>query len=334
VNLSHNQISQIHKKTFPYSKWVPYRLEELDLSSNRLAVIGRDFTTGLKDLKKLSLANNSLIETRQYVIGNLTKLQELDLSNNQMTHFRDHTIGPNPSMRVLKLQNNFLLVLPMEMLQPMRNLTLLDVSGNRIRRFYDQLMPWIENGTQVLYHDNQMRCDCSLRQLRYWMDDRIFDLSSPWPRVTCASPEAMRGQSVTALDVKALDCVGPEQDGKRYQQKPDIVFRSVDSRAGGLHLSWYVNTREDVGDFLVFARALNETRPSHTDAVAYWRRRARVPVSPGQKYVVCVRALTSDGSLRPYVDGQCRTVSAAPAPPAATLAILAAALGVLKILVW
>ena len=65
VNLSHNHVSQIHVKTFPYSRWIPYRLEELDLSSNKLAVIGRDFSTGLKDLKKLNLANNSLIETRK-----------------------------------------------------------------------------------------------------------------------------------------------------------------------------------------------------------------------------------------------------------------------------
>ena len=65
MNLSHNEVSQIHVKTFPYSKWIPYRLEELDLSSNKLAVIGRDFSTGLKDLKKLNLANNSLIETRK-----------------------------------------------------------------------------------------------------------------------------------------------------------------------------------------------------------------------------------------------------------------------------
>lgn len=95
---------------------------------------------------------------------------------------------------------------------------------------------------------------------------------------------------------------------------------------GELDITWYVNTREDIGDFVVFARSLNETRPSYTDAVSYIRRSARVSrLRAGQKYLLCVRALTSGGALRPYVDGQCRTVSHA-TPQTATLATLAVAL--------
>ncbi|XP_043243590.1 insulin-like growth factor-binding protein complex acid labile subunit [Amphibalanus amphitrite] len=329
VNLSHNHVSQIHVKTFPYSKWIPYRLEELDLSSNKLAVIGRDFSTGLKDLKKLNLANNSLIETRQYVLGNLTKLEELDLSHNQLAHFPEDSIGPNPKMLKLKLNDNFLITLPVEAMSEMVNLTLLDVSNNRVRRFYDQLMPWIENGTQVFYQGNQLRCDCALRRLRSWMDDRTAEPDSPWASVACETPAEMRGQIVTELDVAALTCIGPEQDASVYQEKPDIVFRSVDGEEdGALRLSWYVNTREDVGDFVILARALNETRPSATEAVSYTERTARLaPLLAGQKYLVCVRALTSGGELRPHRDGQCRTVSpAAPvaaAPPLLVLVMVA-----------
>ena len=58
-------------------------------------------------------------------------------------------------MQKLKLNDNFLITLPIEAMSEMLNLTMLDVSNNRVRRFYDQLMPWIENGTLVFYQGKQ-----------------------------------------------------------------------------------------------------------------------------------------------------------------------------------
>ena len=85
---------------------------------------------------------------------------------------------------------------------------------------------------------------------------------------------------------------------------------------------------------MVLARALNETRPSATEAVAYSERTARLAsLTAGQRYLVCVRALTSSGALRPHRDGQCRTVS--PAAPAAVTAplLLVIALLILRLAV-
>ena len=79
----------------------------------------------------------------------------------------------------------------------------------------------------VLSSGNQLRCDCALRRLRSWMDDRAADPASPWHQVTCETPAEVRGQTVTQLDVAGLTCVGPQQDASQYQQKPDIVFRSI-----------------------------------------------------------------------------------------------------------
>ena len=56
-----------------------------------------------------------------------------------------------PKLLKLKLNDNYLITLPVEAMSQMLNLTLLDVSNNRIRRFYDQFMPWIENGTRLVY---------------------------------------------------------------------------------------------------------------------------------------------------------------------------------------
>ena len=77
---------------------------------------------------------------------------------------------------------------------------------------------------------------------------------------------------------------------------------------------------------MLLVRALNETRPSATEAVPYSERSARLgPLDAGQRYLVCVRALSSSGALRPHRDGQCRTVSpAAPAAAAAPLLLVAA----------
>ena len=74
---------------------------------------------------------------------------------------------------------------------------------------------------------NRLRCDCALRPLRAWLDDRLADPGSPWHQVRCQSPEGVRGQAVTELQVDSLTCVGPGQDGRQYRQKPDVVFRSI-----------------------------------------------------------------------------------------------------------
>ena len=65
LNVSHNQIPFVTSKMFPESRWVPYKLETVDLSHNLMPVITRELLTGTKHLKHLNVSNNRLNDLRK-----------------------------------------------------------------------------------------------------------------------------------------------------------------------------------------------------------------------------------------------------------------------------
>ena len=65
VNLSHNKISFVTRRTFPSSPWVPYKLREVDLSYNVMPVLTYDITFGTGRVEVLNISHNILNEIRQ-----------------------------------------------------------------------------------------------------------------------------------------------------------------------------------------------------------------------------------------------------------------------------
>ena len=49
---------------FPEHKWIPYRLEYLDLSYNNMPVITKEMLVGTKYLKYLNISYNILTDIR------------------------------------------------------------------------------------------------------------------------------------------------------------------------------------------------------------------------------------------------------------------------------
>ena len=62
VNLSHNKISFVTKRTFPNDPWIPYRLKEIDLSYNVMPVLTHELTTGMKKILRLNISHNNVNE--------------------------------------------------------------------------------------------------------------------------------------------------------------------------------------------------------------------------------------------------------------------------------
>ncbi len=50
---------------FPESKWIPYKLEHIDLSHNLMPVLSRDVLVGTKHLKYFNVSYNKLNEIRE-----------------------------------------------------------------------------------------------------------------------------------------------------------------------------------------------------------------------------------------------------------------------------
>jgi Leucine-rich repeat (LRR) protein len=86
------------------------------------------------------------------VLGNLTAVKVLDLSYNELTQLPTAVFGPPHNLTVLYLQHNQLTMLPLAYLLSLKpQLRIVDVRANRLRHFHHELMPLVENGTQVLY---------------------------------------------------------------------------------------------------------------------------------------------------------------------------------------
>lgn len=65
VNLTHNKMAFITRKTFPNDPWIPYKLKEVDLSYNKIPVLTFDITVGGKKLVYLNLSHNNINEIRR-----------------------------------------------------------------------------------------------------------------------------------------------------------------------------------------------------------------------------------------------------------------------------
>lgn len=232
VNLSHNQISFISSKSFPESPWIPYRLAEVDLSYNQMAVISKELLVGTKKVKNLILKGNLLNEIRPAVLSNMTNLERLDLSYNQLTSLPKGILGALPNLTELYLNNNELTDFPAgEAASNLRSLKRVDLRSNKLNRFYDEFMSMMEeNGTSLLLEDNPIKCDCRLRPLQFWLNG--LDGPDPWDRVLCSAPSLLAGRSLAQVPDESLPCgsfgreIG-ELDRNKYAIVKDVVFRQV-----------------------------------------------------------------------------------------------------------
>ena len=158
----------------------------------------------------------------------MTNLERLDLSHNELTSLPKGTLGILPNLTVLELSHNLLLDIPVAEIAATRSLSFVDLRSNRLSRFYDELMPLIEeNGTVVLMQDNPVKCDCRLRPLQFWLSGR--DGPDPWDRVICSQPAILAGQSLATVPDESLTCGREAQqvDRNKYAIVKDVVFRQV-----------------------------------------------------------------------------------------------------------
>jgi Leucine-rich repeat (LRR) protein len=91
------------------------------------------------------------------VLGNLTSLEHIDLSYNELEEI---LTTPNESfplnLTVLDVRHNKLEALPLKELLK-ANLSRLDLSGNMVKNFSEELSYMIENGTIIEIYGNLCR---------------------------------------------------------------------------------------------------------------------------------------------------------------------------------
>ncbi|XP_071445732.1 chondroadherin-like protein [Hetaerina americana] len=314
LNLSHNRIAFVTRKMFPSSPYVPYKLRSIDLSYNAMPALTPELNVGTRRVHVLNVSHNTINEIRGNVIGNLTSLRELDISYNDLTEFEPKRLPVN--LTILNVAGNKLPAIPKILYSS--KLSKLDLRENELKRFLHELMPMIENGTKVLYQGNPIGCTCTLRPLHRWLDSAASaEEQADWSSLVCASPAFLRGLNASELPEDKLVCPEPYKEIPDLTVSPDVKLRKAE-RTGPdtASISWYVTTREDVGEFSLMARQLDSEQGS-TEAkerrrIAYSQRSVVEDSLPSDKsWELCLLARDSDGNPRAWRESQCAVL-----PPA------------------
>lgn len=262
----------------------------------------------------------------------MTSLESLDLAHNELTHLAKGLLGPLPNLTRLDLSHNLMVDIPVDEIVGSARLALVNLRHNRLTRFYDEFMPLMENNsTQLLMEGNPIVCDCRLRPLQFWLSgiDQGDGEENPWSQTKCQEPRLLAGQTLASVDDESLTCGRSVNDKSKYGIVKDVVFRDVTSSGSSITYSWFVQTRQDVGDFSVEVRPMLEQQPGQPDLVTtpviskevgYGLRSDRIDgLDRPTRYVVCIRARTSLGYLRPWKPNQCQPVVSSRAAATATL---------------
>lgn len=148
LNVSHNQITTVPKKTFPKL----YELHTIDLSHNNVSDVFNSVFQTLFSLRFLNLSHNHLESIKPSTFGPLPTLLDLDLSHNGLKDIAKSAFTRLSSTRKLslrgnKLQSMFILPisvshldlaenefeeLPQKLWPSMNSLLSLDLSHNRL----------------------------------------------------------------------------------------------------------------------------------------------------------------------------------------------------------
>lgn len=102
LNVSHNEIVEIPKNSFPKL----YELHTIDLSHNRLSIIANAVLQTLFSLRNLNLSHNSLETIKSPTFGTLPTLLDMDLSRNRLTDIARGAFTKLISLRTINVEHN------------------------------------------------------------------------------------------------------------------------------------------------------------------------------------------------------------------------------------
>ncbi|CAK9833600.1 Protein artichoke [Anthophora retusa] len=314
LNLSHNKISFIARKTFPNDPWIPYRLREIDLSYNTMPVLTLELTVGTKKIQYLNISHNNINDVRKYVIGNLTAIQTLDLSYNEINDLSEPDVfDPPMNLTNLYLSHNRLTHVPLNKILPLPNLKILDVESNMIGVFNDKFMKIIENGTKLQYTGNPLHCDCYVRPLKRWLSTHT-EIPKEWSNVSCASPHFLANKPLIQVTEDLMGC--GEREVKEYPEfdiTPDVKYRNIEynEEDKSWKATWYVTSREDIGDFYVVVRESGSSKSAIEKDLVYSERSFKIQdfQDSGAKYELCVLARDSEGNVKHFRSSQCQVLT-------------------------
>ncbi|XP_018020345.1 leucine-rich repeat-containing protein 15 [Hyalella azteca] len=225
--LCSNEITVLRDYSFGMSR----RLKLLSLQGNKIESISEAAFEGLDNLVELTLYGNMLSYIPGTQMSLIPSLENLDLSLNLISYIPANSFTSLARLKSLSisqcstlsridlkafdtlssltsLELNFspmLVDFQIEILRPLSDLRRLILRGNGIRTLSKALLD-IGNLHYIDVRDNEFDCECSMK----WFPDarRNTSLNIEIEDVICATPESLKGKSISTLTDYELRCYG------------------------------------------------------------------------------------------------------------------------------
>ncbi|XP_054642817.1 toll-like receptor 7 [Dunckerocampus dactyliophorus] len=181
-------------------------LRELDISHNNLNFIPHQVFLSLPNkLSVLYIKNNKLKAFAWEKLQLLQSLQVLDLSGNSLSTVPSMLSNCTKTLKKLILKGNQIQTLTPNFLKNAYNFTYLDISFNHIKHIEKSSFPddVINQMEKLLLHNNDFVCSCNITSFVTWLNSTTVPIPKLATDVTCATPEAKRGQPVISVDLLA-----------------------------------------------------------------------------------------------------------------------------------
>ncbi|XP_072042509.1 uncharacterized protein [Amphiura filiformis] len=154
LDLSNNKISVLGVGTFQ----MLWRLKSLDLEDNSIVHIQSDTFNGLSNLRSLRLQGNFITGIEPDSFNGLGQITTLDLSNQNLQEISVGAFTGLHSLTFLNLSNNAIKTIPNGAFFGLRKLQILDISSNKISNINDKVFYGLPELREL--HTDEFRFCC------------------------------------------------------------------------------------------------------------------------------------------------------------------------------
>ena len=124
----------------------------------------------LRNLKVINLSRNRFTRLSTDLFHNMRDLQIVYLADNALSHLDQHIFAHNGGLT--KLYLNRIRIFNVSLIEPTKDLSLLDIADNHITRFNQSFINFMERSTglqTVLLGGNPFDCTCGHKNFRDWL---------------------------------------------------------------------------------------------------------------------------------------------------------------------
>ena len=148
----------------------------LDLSSNGIQIIEKNFFEKFSSLEKLYLQNNEINSLQLTFLSLLKHLKELNFDFNRLTFIPENLFQSNNQLNYLSLQGNDLNYLTNKSFHGLKSLTYLNLARNRLQFQYNQQPFQDLNSLEILNLDRNVQLNLTKNIFR-GLENKLIELS-------------------------------------------------------------------------------------------------------------------------------------------------------------